>query len=33
MLPSVEFNPQGYGSYARRNLSSSEAAILTHQAA
>jgi len=33
MLPTVEYNPQGYGSYARRNLSSSEAAILLHEAA
>lgn len=33
MLPSVEFNPQSYGGHARRNLSSSEAAILIHQAA
>ena len=32
-LPLVETNPQGYGSYARRNLSSSEAAILMHEAA
>lgn len=32
-LPSVEFNPQSYGSYVRRNLSSSEAAILLHEAA
>ena len=33
MLPSVEYNPQSYGRYARRNLSASEAAILTHRAA
>jgi hypothetical protein len=33
MLPEVEYNPQGYGTYARRNLSSSEAAILIHRAA
>ncbi|SHG87740.1 Hint domain-containing protein [Marivita hallyeonensis] len=33
MLPSVENNPQSYGSYARRNLSASEAAILLHEAA
>lgn len=33
MLPDVEYNPQGYGTYARRNLSSSEAAILIHRAA
>jgi hypothetical protein len=33
MLPSVEVNPQGYGNFARRNLSPSEAAILIHQAA
>ena len=32
-LPQVDVNPQGYGSYARRNLSSSEAAILLHEAA
>lgn len=33
MLPSVEVNPTSYGRYARRNLSSSEAAILLHEAA
>lgn len=33
MLPSVEDNPQSYGSFARRNLSPSEVAILLHEAA
>lgn len=33
MLPDVEFNPQSYGGHARRNLTSSEAAILIHRAA
>lgn len=33
MLPNVERDPQSYGSYARRNLSASEAAILIHRAA
>ncbi|MCT4556920.1 MAG: Hint domain-containing protein [Pelagimonas sp.] len=32
-LPYVAENPHNYGSYARRNLSSSEAAILLHEAA
>lgn len=32
-LPMVAENPHVYGSYARRNLSSSEAAILLHEAA
>lgn len=32
-LPGVAGNPQSYGTYARRNLSSSEAAILLHDAA
>ncbi|MBY6159613.1 Hint domain-containing protein [Mameliella alba] len=32
-LPGVAGNPQGYGAYARRNLSASEAAILRHEAA
>ena len=30
LLPGIETNPQGYGDYARRNLSASEAAILRH---
>lgn len=33
MIPTVEDNPQAYGSYVRRNLSASEAAILLHEAA
>ena len=33
VLPQVEQDPMSYGSYARRNLSSSEAAILMHEAA
>jgi hypothetical protein len=33
MLPYVEFKPQSYGAAARRNLTSSEAAILIHRAA
>lgn len=32
-LPAVADNPHSYGSYARRNLSSSEAAILMHEVA
>lgn len=32
-LPGVAGNPQSYGAYARRNLSTSEAAILMHEAA
>ncbi|MCT4608347.1 MAG: Hint domain-containing protein [Pelagimonas sp.] len=32
-LPQVADNPHSYGSYARRNLSSSEAAIMLHEAA
>jgi hypothetical protein len=32
-LPHVAENPHSYGSYARRNLSRSEAAILLHEAA
>jgi len=31
--PSLEFEPHTYGSFARRSLSMSEAAILTHEAA
>lgn len=31
-LPDLEFDPYSYGTYARRNLSSSEAAILRHAA-
>ncbi len=31
--PSLAANPHAYGAYARRNLSSSEAAILMHEAA
>ena len=31
-LPDLEFDPHTYGTYARRNLSSSEAAILRHAA-
>lgn len=33
MLPEVETRPESYGTYARRNLSASEAAILLHDAA
>ena len=33
ILPQIEANPQAYGDYARRNLSSSEAAILRHELA
>lgn len=33
LLPGVEANPQSYGDYARRNLSSSEAAILRYEMA
>ncbi len=31
--PALEFEPQSYGGFARRNLSASEAAILQHEAA
>jgi hypothetical protein len=33
LLPEIEHNPARYGDYARRNLSSSEAAILRHDMA
>jgi hypothetical protein len=33
ILPQLEHDPHSYGAYARRNLSSSEAAILRHEAA
>jgi hypothetical protein len=33
LLPALEYEPHAYGSFARRNLSGSEAAILTHEAA
>ena len=33
ILPDVETNPHAYGDYARRNVSSSEAAILRHELA
>jgi hypothetical protein len=33
LLPNVAQNPASYGDYARRNLSSSEAAILRHEMA
>lgn len=33
LLPGIEQNPHGYGDYARRNLSGSEAAILRHDMA
>jgi hypothetical protein len=33
LLPGIAQNPQGYGDYARRNLSGSEAAILRHELA
>lgn len=33
LLPGIAANPQNYGDYARRNLSSSEAAILRHDMA
>lgn len=33
ILPDVESNPHAYGDYARRNISSSEAAILRHELA
>ena len=33
MRPELEHDPHAYGNYARRNLSSSEAAILRHEAA
>ncbi len=32
-FPDLSYDPDSYGSYARRNLSQSEAAILAHQAA
>ena len=32
-LPEVEHDPQAYGAYARRNLTSSEFAVLKHRAA
>lgn len=32
VVPDVALNPQAYGDYARRNLSSSEAALLRHDA-
>lgn len=32
-FPDLEYDPHTYGGYARRNLSKSEAAILTHKAA
>ncbi len=32
-LPALEYEPHAYGSFARRNLNASEAAILTHEAA
>jgi hypothetical protein len=31
--PHLEFEPQAYGGFARRNLNTSEAAILAHEAA
>ena len=31
-LPGLKFDPHSYGNYARRNLSASEAAILSHAA-
>ena len=31
-FPDLEYDPHRYGSYARRNLSASEAAILNHAA-
>ncbi|MFZ1467403.1 MAG: Hint domain-containing protein [Paracoccaceae bacterium] len=33
LVPGIEVNPHSYGDYARRNLSSSEAAILRHESA
>lgn len=33
ILPGIDLNPARYGDYARRNLSSSEAAILRHDMA
>ena len=33
LLPALEFEPHTYGSFARRSLNRSEAAILTHEAA
>ncbi len=33
MKPGIEHSPQSYGSFARRNLTESEAAILMHEAA
>lgn len=33
ILPGIEENPHGYGEYARRNISASEAAILRHELA
>ncbi|WP_371226047.1 Hint domain-containing protein [Roseovarius sp. 2305UL8-3] len=33
LLPALEYEPHAYGSFARRNLNGSEAAILTHEAA
>lgn len=33
LLPGIDENPQSYGDYARRNLSTSEAAILRHDLA
>jgi hypothetical protein len=33
LLPGVEANPHIYGDYARRNLSTSEAAILRYEMA
>ncbi len=33
LVPGIEINPHSYGDYARRNLSSSEAAILRHESA
>jgi hypothetical protein len=33
ILPEVEVNPHSYGDYARRNISTSEAAILRHELA
>ncbi|MEN8738717.1 MAG: Hint domain-containing protein [Phaeobacter gallaeciensis] len=33
LLPGIDENPLGYGAFARRNLTASEAAILRHEAA
>ena len=33
LVPGIEINPHSYGDYARRNLSSTEAAILRHETA